>query len=127
MATPTTATQRSPTSRWVALAGLLVLAAGIAAFALRPKPPPPEKPPLAAAKSQATPAYPIPSFERPEEAKRYFDAMIQGDTRAIEELDRALAKAKDQPDVTPAYVNELERVRAERVERLEAHQRARPE
>lgn len=125
MATPTTAAGRFPVTRLVA-GGCLVLVAVGAYSVLPPKSQTSEKPPSTAAKESGTESYPIPSFERPEEAKRYFDAMIQGDTRAIEELDRALAKAREQPDPTPAYVAELERLRAERVERLEAHQRAVP-
>lgn len=112
--------------RWMAFAAF-VAAVGVAAVVWRRDP----ASPRANATAPETPKAPssgppIPSFERPEEAKRYFEAMIQGDTRAIEELDRALQQAKEKPDVTPAYVEQLERVRAERVERLEAHRAAQP-
>ena len=70
-------------------------------------------------------AYPIPSFGRAEEAERYFEAMIQGDTRAIELLDQALVKARAQPTADADYVKRLEQQRAERSTRLAAHRAAR--
>ena len=73
------------------------------------------------ASSNLISSYPIPSFARPEEARRYFDAMIQGDKRAIEVIDTALAKAKQQPGVDAAYVQKLEKLRVERATRLAAH------
>lgn len=74
----------------------------------------------------AASSYPIPTFGRPEEARRYFDAMIEGDTRAIELLDTALTKAKSLAGTDPEQVQKLEALRADRAVRLAAHQAARP-
>jgi hypothetical protein len=71
-------------------------------------------------------AYPLPSVARPEEAKRYFDAMIEGDTRAIALIDEALAKAKTSSDGNAAQLRELERLRNDRAARLAAHVAAQP-
>ncbi len=66
-------------------------------------------------------AEPLPRFQQAAEAKRYADAMIQGDTRAIELLDEALAKARAEPSTDPAHIQTLERLRNERARRLARH------
>lgn len=70
----------------------------------------------------ASPPIEIPKFGRPEEAKRYLDAMIAGDRRSLELIDRAIAEAKAQPKADPGHVAELERERSQRAARLRAHE-----
>ncbi|MET0790232.1 MAG: hypothetical protein ABW061_01810, partial [Polyangiaceae bacterium] len=67
----------------------------------------------------------IPKFGRPEEAKRYFDAMTDGDQRSLQLLEQALAAARANASVDPKYVAELERERKHRRTRLKAYQEAR--
>lgn len=67
----------------------------------------------------------LPTFGRPEEAARYFAAMIEGDTRAIQALDRALAQVRVQKGPNAPTITDLEQQRAARVARLEAHKSAR--
>src|SRR6187397_1294890 len=67
----------------------------------------------------------IPKFGRPEEAKRYFDAMTDGDQRSLQLLEQALAAAKANVGVDPKYVAELEHERTLRRARLKAYQEAR--
>lgn len=123
-----TSTHAPRRKRWLGGAAIAALAVvSIAYVTSRRSSAPTTESPSPSAPAEKSSKVPIPSFERPEEAKRYFEAMIQGDTRAIEQLDRTLAKAREQKGVTPTHVEELERLRAERVERLEAHRSARPE
>lgn len=66
-------------------------------------------------------AAPLPSFQQPGEAKRYVGAMIQGDTRALALLDKALDKARAEPGTDPTHIQTLERLRSERAQRLARH------
>lgn len=115
--------------RWLAfaaLAGLTAIgAATLASTRSEPGASTPSPTPAAESSVPRAPSYPIPSFGRPEEAKRYLNAMIQGDERAIQELDRALEQAKTQSITTPSYLDQLQHLRADRVERLAAHRSAR--
>lgn len=68
----------------------------------------------------------IPSFPQRDQARRYFDAKIEGDRRTLELLDQALAEARGQPKADPEVIAELEQARASRQKRLEAHEAAKP-
>lgn len=67
----------------------------------------------------------IPKFGRPEEAKRYFDAMIDGDRRSLELLDQALRDARSGGKADQNYIAELERERRLRSARVKAYVAAR--
>jgi hypothetical protein len=67
----------------------------------------------------------IPKFGRPEEAKRYFDAMTDGDQRSLQLIEHALTAARSDPNADPKYIAELERERSAREARLKAYQAAR--
>jgi hypothetical protein len=67
----------------------------------------------------------IPKFGKPEEARRYFDAMTEGDRRSLELLDRALAEAKAAPTPDTKYLAELEKDRALRLTRLKVYEEQR--
>jgi hypothetical protein len=66
-------------------------------------------------------ASPMSSFRQPEQAERYREAIIQGNTRALAVLDEAIATARKRPGTDRAYLLSLERMRAERAERIQAH------
>lgn len=66
----------------------------------------------------------IPEFGRPEERKRYLDAMIAGDKKAIEVLEQAIAEAQLHLDSEPGRLFALERARDARYARLQAHRAA---
>jgi hypothetical protein len=74
-----------------------------------------------------TPHVAIPKFGRPEEARRYFDAMIAGDRRSLALLEQAIREAEMTGDPNPAMLAELERDRALRQSRVVAYQAARAE
>jgi len=59
----------------------------------------------------------VPHFAEPEQARRYFDAMAEGDRRAIALIDDALAKAKEGV-ADSKYVAQLTQERATRAARL---------
>lgn len=67
----------------------------------------------------------VPRFAEPEQARRYFDAMTEGDRRAIALIDEALTTAKEQGAPDPNYVARLTEERATRAARLSASQRSR--
>lgn len=67
----------------------------------------------------------VPNFRDPEQEKRYLAALVEGDRRSLELLDRALSEARAVPRSDEAYVAELERERATRTARLEAVETAR--
>jgi hypothetical protein len=58
-----------------------------------------------------------PTFERPAEARRYFDAMVSGDRRAIELIDRALNAMKSS-GADPGQIALLQKERDRRAARL---------
>jgi hypothetical protein len=64
--------------------------------------------------SGATETSPGPSFAQPEEARRYHEAVAEGDARALEVLEEALAAAKSQPQPDPQHIERLERELAKR-------------
>jgi hypothetical protein len=68
----------------------------------------------------STEAAALPEFARPEEAKRYRDAVVEGNQRAIGVLDEALAAAREQPDADPEQIAALAEQRAARAARLRA-------
>lgn len=103
----------------IALGAVAALGLGAVGWHFLAKPQPAA--PYQSASASPASSYPIPTFARPEEARRYFDAMIQGDKRAIETIDTALARAKLEPSADAAYVQKLETLRAERATRLAAH------
>jgi len=67
----------------------------------------------------------IPKFGRPEQAKRYFDAMTDGDQRSLQLIEQALTAAHSDPKADPKYIAELERERSSRASRLQAYRAAR--
>jgi hypothetical protein len=68
----------------------------------------------------------VPQFAQPEQAERYFDAVIDGNHRALEVLDEALAAARRQPDTDPQQIAALTAEREKRAERLRALEVGRP-
>lgn len=111
-------------ARWLGAAAVVV-GGGVALFAFRgcssAVTDDPDLPRPRTALDPASPHIEIPKFGKPEEARRYFVAMKEGDERALELLDKALAEAKNQASPDPVYLAELERDRAFRTARLKAH------
>ena len=68
-------------------------------------------------------ASPLPSFGRADEAERYRQSVIDGNTRALQLLDQALAVARQRGNADAAYLRSLEHMRAERAARLVAFER----
>jgi hypothetical protein len=123
----------------LAAAAALVLAGGAGVFVFRACGPPEAAEPAglssaapaleaagpapesAVARTPEVPAMPDrQSFGRPEEARRYFEAKAAGSRRAIEALDQAIARARQDPNATPDHLAALQRARAERAAVLQA-------
>jgi len=58
-----------------------------------------------------------PNLPRLEERQRYLQATIEGDQRAIALIDSALERARLRTNPAPEYIEKLERVRRERMQR----------
>jgi hypothetical protein len=80
-------------------------------------------PPAAAV--DVPPRIEVPQFGRPEEAKRYFDAMTDGDARSLQLIEQALAAAKAAANPDQSAIAQLEQERTLRQARLKAFQGAR--
>lgn len=67
-----------------------------------------------------------PNLPRPEEQARYLQAAIDGDQRAIALIDAALERARARSDSTPEYIEKLEKVKKERMQRQARYLAERP-
>jgi len=71
------------------------------------------------------PVVDVPEFRKPEEAKRFFDATIDGQRRALAVLEQALRESADAPARDPAYLDQLKQDQARRLAILRAYEDAR--
>ncbi len=114
-------------NRWamVSLAGLLAAGAGLLLFRGCASGVDPDvgRSSLPVAIERTAPG--LPTFRDPEQGKRYLSASEDGNRRSLELLTRALAEARSNADVDPAYVARLEREHAHRAARLKTLREAR--
>jgi hypothetical protein len=101
---------------------LVLATAGLVwVIALRPAPEPPMQRKPESAKEQLPPPPPEPTFTSPEQTRKYYGTLLDGERRALAAVESALGGARSN-DPDRGYVMRLESLRTEYQQRIERHQ-----